>query len=511
MSAELLRVFVASSLALSAAIVLVLALRGTLRIRFGARVAYALWALVPVMAMVALLPAPTVIATLPVSVADMPASVAAAPLVVAHATFDPLPWIAGAWLLGTFIALRGVLMQQRLFVRALGRLSVIDGDVMRAQSSRGCPALVGAIHPRIVLPVDFEQRYDAGERELILTHEHTHRARGDAQVNALAALLRCVFWFNPLVYFAASRFRFDQELACDAVVISRFPEARRRYAGAMLKTQLADFGLPVGCQWQSSHPLKERIIMLKQPLPSRARSALGAAIAIALVVGGTYAAWAAQPANVVTKSAAATIRGDIALRVDHGVEHRVSILTPAGVEFAVADGDENNRWELRGTVAPRADGTFELDGVIRHGVTIVSKPSLITGEGISASLSVDDAAAAHLDASFVLSRAEATTFSAPKSRPSENTSFREMHPPVYPQEAIEAHQTGHVVLRVHVDEKGNPQTAQVAEADPVEAGPAFSSASITAAMQWRYNPATVEGRAVAGDVAVPIDFNLIDD
>src|SRR4029077_12446784 len=167
-----------------------------------------------------------------------------------------------------------------------------SSDVLRAESTCGCPALVGAIRPRIVLPADFEQRYDGRERELILAHERTHRARGDAQANALAALLRCVFWFNPLVYFAASRFRFDQELACDAAVISRFPEARRSYADAMLKTQLAVLGLPVGCHWQSSHPLKERIAMLKKPLPGRTRAALGAGIAVALTISGTYSAWA---------------------------------------------------------------------------------------------------------------------------------------------------------------------------------------------------------------------------
>ena len=78
-----------------------------------------------------------------------------------------------------------------------------------------------------------------------------------------------MFWFNPLVHLAAARFRFDQELACDAAVIARHPDSRRRYGAAMLKTQRAEFGLPMGCHWQSSHPLKERVAMLKQAPPSR--------------------------------------------------------------------------------------------------------------------------------------------------------------------------------------------------------------------------------------------------
>jgi TonB family protein len=64
----------------------------------------------------------------------------------------------------------------------------------------------------------------------------------------------------------------------------------------MLKTQLAGFGLPVGCHWQSSHPLKERIEMLKQPLPARTRKIAGSLFVATIVGCGTWAAWAAQPA-----------------------------------------------------------------------------------------------------------------------------------------------------------------------------------------------------------------------
>jgi TonB family protein len=75
----------------------------------------------------------------------------------------------------------------------------------------------------------------------------------------------------------------------------------------MLKTQLADSGLPVGCHWQSSHSLKERIEMLKQPLPARTRKIAGSLSVAFLVAGASWAAWAAQPAQASpSKSASAT-------------------------------------------------------------------------------------------------------------------------------------------------------------------------------------------------------------
>ena len=126
--------------------------------------------------------------------------------------------------------------------------------------------------------------------------DDTRRFRADKEaMQALATLLRCVFWFHPLVHVAAARFRFDQELACDAAVVARFPEARRSYGDAMLKTQLAAFGLPLGCHWQSCHPLKERISMLKQTLPGPRRRRVATALVLSLAAAASLAAWAAQP------------------------------------------------------------------------------------------------------------------------------------------------------------------------------------------------------------------------
>src|SRR5690606_7920983 len=158
------------------------------------------------------------------------------------------------------------------------------------------PAVVGALRPRIVLPVDFEARFGREDATLVLAHERAHVARGDTRANLVAVAVRCLQWFNPLLHIAARSFRLDQELACDAAVVARHPHARRRYAGAMLNVQLAVPGLPVGCHWQSSQSLKERILMLKQTPPGPARRQAGL-IAIGLLLGTcSYAAWAVRPA-----------------------------------------------------------------------------------------------------------------------------------------------------------------------------------------------------------------------
>jgi TonB family protein len=199
--------------------------------------------------------------------------------------------LALCWAAGALLSLCWFAAQQRRFGRQLVRRA---GDRFDTAPAHG-PAVVGWWRPRIVLPEDFRERYTRGEQRLVLAHEIAHLRRGDIHAQALATGLRCLFWFNPLVHYAAARFRFDQELACDASVLARFPRGRGRYGRAMLKTQLAGFGLPVGCHWQSSHPLKERIAMLKLPLPARAQRLSGSLAIGLLAVATSYAAWATQP------------------------------------------------------------------------------------------------------------------------------------------------------------------------------------------------------------------------
>lgn len=131
-------------------------------------------------------------------------------------------------------------------------------------AGRAGPAVVGFISPRVVMPAD-DGRYTAEERELIRAHERAHVARKDPRAAAAVALAQCLCWFNPLAHFAAYLLRLDQELACDAFVMMRRPEARGLYAKTLLKTQLAGQALPLGCYWPARglHPLEVRVRLLK--------------------------------------------------------------------------------------------------------------------------------------------------------------------------------------------------------------------------------------------------------
>ncbi|MDP3737704.1 MAG: M56 family metallopeptidase [Hyphomonadaceae bacterium] len=300
--------FLVANLAAGIAILLVILLRKPARSLFGARMAYALWLLIPVAPIVTLLPGPpriVEVVTLPQSVQPMPgAQPAAMPSIdvaMPAPTAAPAPAFAqiasqstDPWLAATWVWIAGILAMVAWLLRGQSRF--MDD----ARAGFAGPAVAGFIKPRIITPADFEERFEPAEREMILAHETIHIDHNDARINAFVALVRCICWFNPAIHVAAHLMRIDQELACDALVVERHPRARAIYASALLKAQLAARPLPLGCYWpaQDEHPLTERVEMLKRLSPNRARQTIGGGALLLLAMGAGYAAWAAQPGPV---------------------------------------------------------------------------------------------------------------------------------------------------------------------------------------------------------------------
>jgi bla regulator protein BlaR1 len=173
--------------------------------------------------------------------------------------------------------------------------------------------VIGALRARVIVPTDFDTRYTPEECQMMLAHERAHLERGDALIYAAAAAWSCLFWFNPLMHWALGRLRFDQDLACDALVVSRLATGRRRYADALLKVQMpidSSWRRSVGCHWKSTHPLKERIVMLKFSSPGRLRHASGVALAVALAASGLCAVAMAAAPSPAQESAAKLITVD---------------------------------------------------------------------------------------------------------------------------------------------------------------------------------------------------------
>jgi len=281
------------SIATSIAVSFVGLSRRPLRRAVGAQSAYWLWLMIPGSALAVMIPGPS--HRLGLSSWGISQSVSHTLASDASVTYEVIGVLV--WALGAAVMLALTVRRQQRFVRSLRPLWWLPNETCR---SRGIvePMLIGAWDPWIVLPADFEARYTQEERVLVLAHERAHVHRGDAPANAIATIWLCLFWFNPLMYWAVRQFRFDQELACDARVLATTGTMRRGYANALLKIQLSVEPVepvPIGCHWRSGHPLKERIETLKCPLPGAVRRTVGVATALMLIVSGSYAIWAMQP------------------------------------------------------------------------------------------------------------------------------------------------------------------------------------------------------------------------
>jgi len=216
--------------------------------------------------------------------------------------------LVSLWLAGGLLVAASQWRSHRRFVRQLA----LSDDGWRAPTGFN-PALLGLWRAHLVLPLDFEQRFEPAERALIVAHENAHRQRRDNWVNLLALCVCLLHWFNPLLWWARARLRQDQELACDAMVL-RQPDADwRPYVQALLKVHGQRVpGSPFVAAWRSTHPLIERIEMLKQSHKKiTSAHAMWAARSVLLILGlggtGLVMAFRAPPAEVQRSPNAETI------------------------------------------------------------------------------------------------------------------------------------------------------------------------------------------------------------
>jgi beta-lactamase regulating signal transducer with metallopeptidase domain len=359
-------------LAFTASVLVVAALRKPCRRLFGTERAFQLWLLPPLAMLASQLPhaatAPVIV--LPTMMSTITAATTTLPAYAAVAnTIDWRVCVALLWLAGALASLLlAAFAQSRYRLRLRGATPVAGlrshRPVLRATGTDVGPALVGAWRSRIVLPADFERRYDAVEQALILAHEATHARRGDGWWCLFAQIVAAIFWVHPLGWWALAALRHDQELACDAAVLREHGAQRRSYANAMLKTQSAAFALPVGCPWSPRHPVMERIVMLKLKQPDLFRRRTGGVMLAFLVIGMGTVVYATTPSP--QGKTGDDVNGHYTLKIEVATgRHADSIYAIRCVksgEYTDPNGMEADKlsWEGRFAVSPAPDGQLEV-------------------------------------------------------------------------------------------------------------------------------------------------------
>jgi len=406
MSAELVQWLIEATLLSSVATTIVLALSPILNRLFDARAAIVLWLLVPLALIVTVVPERIVEAEA--------VRLGATPTAVLERLGNGLPMrsnpangggphdlIALLWAAGGVAMMLLMVRSQRCLRLRLGALQPLGHRLYRSSSTRHGPLLIGALNPRIIVPRDFADRFGARQRRLMLAHEFTHLRRGDPFWNLVAAGLRCLFWFNPLLHWSATRFRRDQELACDAQVLALRSYAVRVYAEALLALGQPEPRLPALAF--GAHPLKERIMKLSTlKSQSRFQRRFGLALSLLLAAAFACAAWALTPetqeqlpdekdattpdagrfafdveisVNGQKQLGTLNLHGDVAVAPTHDGQPRMF----ARDRLVLEHRDDASGWSAEIDIERIDDDRFDVHALIEKQDETIATPRLIIG------------------------------------------------------------------------------------------------------------------------------------
>ena len=181
---------------------------------------------------------------------------------------------------------------------ALESLS-IRRPVRLLQSDRAVmPMTWGWRRPVILIPAAASS-WSSERRAVVLRHELAHVKRADVLTQLLARLACAVYWFNPLVWFAAYRLRVERERACDDEVLQLGTRASD-YANHLLdiarEYQAPGLRASAAVAMARRSQLEGRMLAILAPGVRRVASRSTAILAAAVLTGAALAVSALTPA-----------------------------------------------------------------------------------------------------------------------------------------------------------------------------------------------------------------------
>ena len=214
---------------------------------------------------------------------------------------DLLPpiWYGGMAVMACWLVLSNLLFWRKL--RGARKPCPVEGSsraVYLVERGLPSPCLFGLFRPAIYLTPAALQSPDRLRH--ILAHEETHARHLDPLWSLLRAVCLTVYWFDPLVWWAALASRTDCELACDEGALRRLGEAERVPYGRTLLSLIpvrkapANPLLSATTMTAGKRQLKDRITRVAEN-PVYLGRALFAAVALAALLCAVTFTGAKEP------------------------------------------------------------------------------------------------------------------------------------------------------------------------------------------------------------------------
>jgi TonB family protein len=126
-------------------------------------------------------------------------------------------WLTLLWAAGFGLRMVILANSARRAIRLVRSARKLDSCVRVSDDAAG-PVAWSFGNGAIVLPAE-SRSWSADEMSAVVRHEAAHVSRHDCQALLIAELACAVYWFHPLVWYAARRMRIEQEHAADDCVL----------------------------------------------------------------------------------------------------------------------------------------------------------------------------------------------------------------------------------------------------------------------------------------------------
>ena len=199
-----------------------------------------------------------------------------------------LVWAAGMGCMGLWLAVSNLRFWHMLRKKRIPmELPECRYPVYLVEEGLVSPCLFGLFRPAVYLtPAAMES--GEGLRH-VLAHEETHGRHWDPLWSLLRSVCLAVYWFDPLVWWAAAAALEDCELACDESALRRLGEAERIPYGQTLlrliplQRSAGHVMLTATTMTSDKKRMKERIMRISENLKMKT-AALCAALAVTAAV-----------------------------------------------------------------------------------------------------------------------------------------------------------------------------------------------------------------------------------
>ena len=140
-------------------------------------------------------------------------------------------WLAKGWMAGVLFLIARLIVGIGAVWHLSGRSEHFNGSISQVQPNWKRPVSIrqskavtvpmvwGLFRPVILLPADAGE-WEPERQRAVLLHELAHIQRQDWLMQTMAQITCAVYWFNPLLWFAARRMRTEIEGACDDHVLN---------------------------------------------------------------------------------------------------------------------------------------------------------------------------------------------------------------------------------------------------------------------------------------------------